>query len=165
MKRSRIKTGSRSIERGSTFKAEAKQLERTRLDRGKPRRRSTVEQAQAREWHRMISAGRLCVRRDCTNRAGPFGHHLVEKSWLRRHGLAGHAWDLQVGCPICEGCHANHTAAADGKTVTRDDLIAAGIWARVVAWARRLDAEYFPGRELVLATLEHDYPEMARAAA
>jgi hypothetical protein len=168
LKRSAIKTGRKSVERGSTFKHPRSELERTggpkrktRLKQSGPRRRPVPEREIARQWHRLVCAGRVCVRRECSAPAGPFGHHAPRKEWLRRMGLEAHTWDLEAGVPPCERCHQRHEDAV--QRITRDDLIHAGYWPQMVAWARDLDARYFPDpvHQPVLSRLESEYPEEA----
>jgi hypothetical protein len=109
------------------------------------------------EWHELVCRSRWCVK-DCGRRAGPHGHHAIEKSLLLDHPrLRDHAWDLEDGIAVCALCHSRHTAAVD--PITRDELIAAGYWQTLTDWARMLDARYFPdGHEPALSRLEHDYP-------
>lgn len=166
MKRSELKAGAKSIERGSTFAkprsemAKGEGLKRTRMKPGKRNSRSKVEQAQAEAWHRLVCAGRICVRRGCNAPAGPWGHHAPRKEWLNRQGVGHVKWDPRCGVPPCPDCHDRHETGV--VRITRDDLIASGDWPRLVAWAKDVDARYFPGREPVLARLEREYPEVDR---
>jgi hypothetical protein len=177
--RSAINVGSKSEARGSTFKAERKPLERrtalaavsarrlaeaeARGGRPRPalkqtgrRRRTPTEAEIATAWHELVCRSRPCVKDGCDRPAGPFGHHALRKEWLRRIGLSAHVWDLEDGVAVCEVCHERHETGF--APITRGELIAAGYWQTLVGWARMLDARYFPGREPVLARLEHDYP-------
>lgn len=159
MKRSPIKRG-KPLERRSQLKRAEGPKRKARMKQGKPRRRPEPEREIARQWHRLICAGRVCVRRDCSAPAGPYGHHCPRKEWLRRMGLEAHTWDFQAGVPPCERCHERHETGA--QRITRDDLIHAGYWPQMVAWARDLDARYWPddpGQQPVLSRLEREYPD------
>ncbi len=177
MKRSELKIGALSLDRGSTFKAERKPLERrtalaavsarrlaaAEARGGQPRpalkqtgrrRRTPTEAEIAREWHKLGCRGRLCVKSG--EPAGPHAHHCVPQHFLKGLGLHAHLWDIDNAVPVTLAAHMNHEAKAE--PITRAELQAAGIWDRVVQWARMLDARCFPGREPVLARLERDYP-------
>jgi len=162
--------GAKSLDRGSTFQAERRLLERRKplaaasprraADppkpmRHRPRRRPATEQEIARDWHELVCRSRRCVK--CGGQAGPYGHHAIRKEWMRRMVvLARHMWDLDLGVPVCAPCHDRHETKVD--PITRAELAAAGIWQRLVQWARLLDERYFPGHAPVLTRLERDYP-------
>jgi hypothetical protein len=120
------------------------------------RQRSTTERMLADAWHTTVCHGQPCVKHDCDKPAGPFGHHALRKEWLRRIGLAAHAWDLPLGVPVCHDCHDRHETGVD--RITRGELIAARLWDQLVAWARDIDDRYHPGHQPVLSRLERDYP-------
>lgn len=125
------------------------------LKQSAPRRRPATEAEIAREWHKLGSRGRLCVKSG--EPAGPHCHHGIPQHFLKRLGLHAHLWDIDNAVPVTLTVHMNHEARAD--PITRAELIAAGIWERLVRWVQWLDARYFPGYAPVLSRLERDYPE------
>jgi hypothetical protein len=130
----------------------------------KPTRRSPIEQTLAAVWHRIgrQKNGGFCVRVDCDAPAGEFAHHILEQRTLKRLGLEGHLFDDANSAPCCWPHNESHSnGGSKTSRITRDDLIATGLWAPVVAWATDLDARYFPGRQPVLSRLERDYPVVA----
>jgi hypothetical protein len=181
VRRSPIKTGRRSIDRGSTFKSKPRGIERrgelqpiskrkleeiertgrrpcSTLRQAPPKRRDgdVVTRADRDDWHELVCRSRWCVK-DCGRRAGPHGHHAIEKQFLLSHPLlVPHSWDFDLGVGVCEICHSRHTSRFD--PITRGELIAAGYWQTLIDWARMLDARYFPGAHPVEARLERDYP-------
>lgn len=123
----------------------------------KRRDHDVVTRADRDDWHLITCRSRWCVK-DCGRRAGPHGHHAIEKSWLLSNMLlAPHSWDFDLGVAVCAPCHSRHTNRFD--PITRDELIAAGYWQTLVQWAREMDKRYFPGAHPVEARLERDYPE------
>lgn len=121
--------GAKSLERGSTFKAERKPLPRvsarasttprdaapgsspTRPRLKRSRRRLTSEQRDAAAVFKASVQGRPCV---VCGRSWPEmdAHHAIEASVLRdRH--PAFVYDERNACPICprfEPCHGDHTS-------------------------------------------------------
>ena len=118
------------------------------------RRRPATEAEVAREWHKLGSRGRLCVKSG--EPAGPHCHHGIPQHFLKRLGLHAHLWDIDNAVPVTQTVHMNHEARAD--PITRAELVAAGIWDRLLDWVRWLDERYFPGAHPVESRIERDYP-------
>jgi hypothetical protein len=171
MKRTRLGNGAKSEARGSTFDKSRSSLKQTAtLARGKgprasrPKKRTPIEQTLAAVWHRIgrQKNGGFCVRVDCEAPAGEFAHHILEQRTLKRMGLEGHLFDDANSAPCCWPHNESHSnGGSKTSRVTRDDLIATGLWLPAVAWVKDLDARYFPGRQPVLGRLERDYPAVA----
>lgn len=170
MKQTRLGIGKKSRERGSTFENPRSSLKQSStLTQGKgpkqsrPKKRTPLEQTLAEVWHRIARQknGGFCVREDCDAPAGEFGHHILEQRTLKRLGLEAHLFDDANSAPCCWPHNDAHSNGGSKRSrITRDDLVGAGLWRRVVAWATDLDARYFPGRQPVLSRLERDYPEV-----
>lgn len=170
MKRSRLGNGAKSEARGSTFEKSRSVLKQTgTLARGKgpkkkrPKKRTPLEQTLSEIWHRIgrQKNGGFCVRVDCDAPADQFAHHILEQRTLKRLGLEAHLFDDANSAPCCWPHNDAHSNGGSKRSrITRDDLVGAGLWRPVVAWATDLDARYFPGRQPVLSRLERDYPEV-----
>lgn len=128
------------------------------LNRSAPKRRPPTEAEVAREWHKLGCRGRLCVKSG--RPAGPHAHHGIPQHFLKSLGLEAHLWDLDNAVPVTLVVHMNHEARAD--PITREELKAAGVWDRLVQWARWLDSRYFLGAHPVESRLERDYPASTR---
>ena len=135
LKRSGLKPGAKSLERGSTF-ASRGSLKRTSLPRSvalhnPPPRRS--ELPGARGWTQRVFTlyGRACV--VCGAKAGQ-AHHVTGKAVIlaARHLSAAErealAFDARNGAPVCVQCHMDHESAA--KRIPFDRLPAGAVeWA------------------------------------
>lgn len=166
MKQTPLKRGTKQLKR-TELKRSSSLKQTDSLKRGKgpkrsrPKKRPPAMQVLAEVWHRIgrQKNGGFCVRLDCDAPAGEFAHHILEQRTLKRLGLEGHLFDDANSAPCCWPHNDGHSnGGSKTSRITRDDLIAAGLWAPVVAWVKDLDARYFPGRQPVLSRLERDYP-------
>lgn len=106
MRRSGIKTGAKSVDRGSTLAAEPRPLRRRRYHR------TASERQAAREFREQVVATGRCAMRGPHD--GPLqAHHVLTVQALRRYGLAEHVWDARNGLCLCELHHARHHRALE----------------------------------------------------
>lgn len=72
----------------------------------------------------------------CGDQVGTQGHHVIEKSYLKRNGLGRLRWDQRNFMPLCQRHHSRHTGAF--QRVPRH-LLSAANW----AFARELGLEWY----------------------
>jgi hypothetical protein len=104
-------TAKKGMERGG-------ELLRSTPLRAKPKpKRTDAEAALSEAWWSTVAKGKRCVR--CGTRWRVQGHHVLAQQFLRRLakslGVPASTllWDVRIGMPLCETCHARHTNRID----------------------------------------------------
>lgn len=148
MKRSGIKPGLKSLERGSTFDGRGAGLKR----RPRPRR-AELEQKRSEAWARGVQS-KPCV--ICGAR-GVHAHHVITKQQLRKvarqHGLDVERllWDTRNRLAVCPRHHAAHHA----RSHTIPLLVIEQHSPKVFQLARELELTWW---------LEREYPTTRKEA-
>lgn len=133
-------------------------MKRSRIkSRPKP---SGVNRALAhRFWLAVCPKGVVCVNCRRTHRRME-AHHVIRQQEIIRICAALRLsadwtqvilWDPDMGVPVCDPCHDDHTAGA--KRIPRSRLPQ-----RVLIAARALDARFTDGREPAMREIERYYP-------
>jgi hypothetical protein len=104
VKRTELRAGAKSLERGSTFKVPRHPM-RKRRSRGRPAERLKAEMAEfkASVWNRVCAS---CGGR--TYFGGCDAHHVVYK----QHLPVELRWDPRNALPVCDDCHERHHNAS-----------------------------------------------------
>jgi hypothetical protein len=99
VKRTRLKPGAKSLERGSTFKAKPKGPKR------RPRNATAARERDSKpEWWTAEIRGMPCA--GGCDRPAVHGHHIITVQMLTRSDAP--LWSRPNRMPVCAECHANH---------------------------------------------------------